>query len=275
MKITNEIFCAHIFCKRKSFFIKNRKSGIKSEYEIFQNELRGKYKFELLKIMHERYKKKNIYHNKIVGHKELSMGKELLSDVTIIRDKIQVTIDALEKNTGKSKLGFFYYSPVLFVPNNKVKKDEKMLLGYFSYILEWVQGRPVEHGKVLYGNQQKINKINLSKYEDKARIIIEDLKKESMLPKVFLNKHCIICEFQKNCESEAHEKDDLSLLRAMKEKEIVAQNKKGIFTVTQFSYTFRPRRRRKQLSNSHNHRYHALINGGQNSRRVAVEKCGT
>src|SRR5882672_11770216 len=47
----------------------------------------------------------------------------------------------------------------------------------------------------------------------------------------------------------------------MREKEITAQNKKGIFTVTQLSYTYRPRRRRKGKDNQppkHSHSLKAL-----------------
>ena len=43
------------------------------------------------------------------------------------------------------------------------------------------------------------------------------------------------------------EKDDLSLLAGMTEKERKKLNGKGIFTVTQLSYTFRPRRRPKRF----------------------------
>ena len=43
------------------------------------------------------------------------------------------------------------------------------------------------------------------------------------------------------------ENDDLSLLSGMTEKERKKLHDKGIFTVTQLSYTFRPRRRSKQL----------------------------
>ena len=53
-------------------------------------------------------------------------------------------------------------------------------------------------------------------------------------------------------------KDDLSLLANMNEREIKKQHSKGIFTVTQLSYTFRPRRRpAKHKSTSPQYR-HAL-----------------
>ena len=40
-------------------------------------------------------------------------------------------------------------------------------------------------------------------------------------------------------------RDDLSLLGGITHKQIVSLNNKGIFTVNQLSYTYRPRRRRK------------------------------
>ena len=57
------------------------------------------------------------------------------------------------------------------------------------------------------------------------------------------------------------EKDDLSLLRGLKPKELLKLNSKGIFTVTQYSYTFRPRRRRKKAAKvpvKHDHALQAL-----------------
>ena len=58
---------------------------------------------------------------------------------------------------------------------------------------------------------------------------------------MILNSHCPICEFKDRCRSEAINRDDLSLLRGMSEKEILAQRKRGINTVTQFACTFRPK----------------------------------
>lgn len=58
-----------------------------------------------------------------------------------------------------------------------------------------------------------------------------------------LNRHCGECEFRTRCRQKAVEKDNLSLLSGISEKERKKLNSKGIFTVTQLSYTFRPRRR--------------------------------
>ena len=65
-------------------------------------------------------------------------------------------------------------------------------------------------------------------------------------PPPILNRHCPECEYQGLCKKKLMEKDDLSLLSNLSSKERVHLNNKGIFTVSQLSYTFRPRRRIKR-----------------------------
>ena len=55
-----------------------------------------------------------------------------------------------------------------------------------------------------------------------------------------------MCEFQADCHRLAEESDDLSLLRGLSEKEIEKQRNRGVTTVTQFAYTYRPGRRGKR-----------------------------
>src|SRR5438445_494166 len=73
-----------------------------------------------------------------------------------------------------------------------------------------------------------------------------------------LNGHCSVCEFRQRCHAEAVRLDDLSLLRGMGENEIRKQNRKGIFTVTQLSHTFRPRRKGKRAKGQGQPHHHAL-----------------
>ncbi len=70
-------------------------------------------------------------------------------------------------------------------------------------------------------------------------------------PAVILNKHCIYCCFQKDCEAKAVEKDDLSLLGMMTPKVIQKYQKKGIFTINQLSYLYRPRKGIHFIENSY------------------------
>ena len=77
-------------------------------------------------------------------------------------------------------------------------------------------------------------------------------------PDLVLNRHCAECEFQARCRQKAIEKDDLSLLARMTEKERKEYRSKGIFTVTQLSYTFRPHRRPKRLRDKREKYHHSL-----------------
>jgi CRISPR/Cas system-associated exonuclease Cas4 (RecB family) len=77
-------------------------------------------------------------------------------------------------------------------------------------------------------------------------------------PDLVLNRHCAECEFQARCRKLAVEKDDLSLLAGMSTKERQKLRGKGIFTVTQLSYTFRPRRRPKRQRDKREKYHHAL-----------------
>ena len=69
-------------------------------------------------------------------------------------------------------------------------------------------------------------------------------------PPLVLNRHCAVCEFQPRCRGLAVERDDLSLLSAMTGKERAKCNAKGIFTIAQLSYGYRPRRRKRAKTNA-------------------------
>ena len=81
-----------------------------------------------------------------------------------------------------------------------------------------------------------------------------------------LNKHCRTCDFQTRCHSLAVEQENLSLLGAMTTKERMKYGEKGISTITQLSYGYRPRRKRRvkqndpprTLSARHDHKLKAL-----------------
>jgi hypothetical protein len=69
-------------------------------------------------------------------------------------------------------------------------------------------------------------------------------------PPVVLNRHCSVCQFRADCRAEAERDDDLSLLERLTPRARRRYHERGIFSVTQLSYTFRPRRKRKASSGS-------------------------
>jgi hypothetical protein len=77
---------------------------------------------------------------------------------------------------------------------------------------------------------------------------IANLKAADKPPEPVLNKHCLECKFRLRCRKIAEDRDDLSLLSKMSVAEREKLRNRGIFSVQQLSYTFKPRRRPKHLS---------------------------
>ena len=75
---------------------------------------------------------------------------------------------------------------------------------------------------------------------------LREMRDADAVPEPFLNNHCPDCQFQQRCQARAEAIDHLSLLRGMGEAGIAKLARRGIFTITQLSYTFRPRRSGKK-----------------------------
>jgi predicted RecB family nuclease len=122
-------------------------------------------------------------------------------------------------------------------------------------------GRAVSLGKIIHGDDHATLKVKTSALADEVRKRLGNiaaLLASPAPPDLVLNRHCAECEFQFRCRKVAVEKDDLSLLAGMSAKERQKLRSKGIFTVTQLSYTFRPRRRPKRLRDKREKYHHAL-----------------
>jgi transposase len=105
-----------------------------------------------------------------------------------------------------------------------------------------------EVGRLIYSEYDRSKNVKISDYVVRTQQIIDEI---SLLyvnqepPKLVLNKHCAVCDFQSRCRGIAAEHDDLSQLTAISPKELTRYNEKGIFTIKQLSYGYRPRRRRR------------------------------
>jgi predicted RecB family nuclease len=153
------------------------------------------------------------------------------------------------------------FIPIRFLFTNKLSKDDKLLLALDAFALSKSLGREVSVGRIIHGDDHATLKVKISAMTSEVRKHIEKiatLLANATPPALVLNHHCAACEFQARCKQKAVEKDDLSLLSNMPEKERTRLHRKGIFTVTQLSYTFRPRRRPKKLCDKREKYHHSL-----------------
>ncbi len=174
---------------------------------------------------------------------------------------LESRLHALERVPSEGRGKAAQFVPIRFVFSNKITKDDKLLLAFDALVLSETLGREVSHGKIIHGADHATLKVKTSALVADVRKItakIIALLSNNVPPDLALNRHCAECEFQARCRHKAMEKDDLSLLARMTDKERKKFNSKGIFTVTQLSYTFRPRRRPRRLRNKRERYHHSL-----------------
>jgi predicted RecB family nuclease len=151
--------------------------------------------------------------------------------------------------------------PIRFVFTNKLNRDDKLLLAFDALLLAEMLGYEVGCGKLIHGDNQGTLRVQTFALTNQVRKLtgkIAMLLSSSSPPDLVLNRHCAECEFQTRCRQKALDQDDLSLLSGMSAKERQKLRSKGIFTVTQLSYTFRPRRRPKCLRNKREKYHYSL-----------------
>lgn len=243
MVINNDIITAFIYCNYKAYLKGQNLQCSKSEFEIITHKLK--------EIQKQKYKSKN------------SITKEFANQPYVLKNNFQsgkIYIHTLFKNDNiYIALDGCYFNenklfPILISPFEKITKADKLIIGIQSYFIEKEFNLKIDSAIVVFGEQQKITKVKLVTFSKEIKKIISLLNKtlENKTPPLFHKKpHCQICEFAESCLNKLREKDDLSLLGNFKPKEIEQQNNRGIFSVKQLSYTFRPKknpyRRRKFL----------------------------
>lgn len=183
---------------------------------------------------------------------------QLIVNCSLITPSLEAGIHGLHLPTRDKPNTRGFYIPFRFVSTEKVPVIAKMLLAFDAFVLSEVSRTAVPVGEVIHGREYASTVVPLAASYSKMRSAlgrIAELLANASPPPLILNKHCAECQFVQRCARIAKEKDDLSLLSKMGEKERLRYHQKGIFTVTQLSYTYRHRRRTSQ---KHDHALKAL-----------------
>ena len=195
------------------------------------------------------------------GNEAQTSSPEINQSLLTSAATIESRLHAVERIPSEGRGKAAQFVPIRFISRNKLTTDDKLLLAFDALVLSETLGRAVSLGKIIHGNDHATLKVKTSALAGKVR---KHLGKITALlanhapPDLVLNRHCAECEFQARCRKIAVEKDDLSLLARMSAKERQKLRSKGIFTVTQLSYTFRPRRRPKRQRDKREKYHHSL-----------------
>lgn len=246
MILSNEIIDSYICCKYKAFLIINGNRGNKPDYDLVENRLCKIYRDNFFEHI-----KKSYHEGQILTSIQITKTQ---SDSTIIinpeakGNDFSVNFDAIEISSTRTGRKRKTYIPIIISPKEAVTKNEKVLLTVKTLLLNRVSSHLTEIGRIIYGKDSKTCCIKIKDYKRTSQRMLDELEilmRDNDKPLVYKNGNCQICEFEKNCRKHLIEKDDLSLLGSFSLKEIIKRNKKGVFTINQLSYNFRPKKFRK------------------------------
>jgi predicted RecB family nuclease len=276
MKITSQLFEAYVKCPTKSWLLAQREQYTENRNAEFAGSQGEVYCSKASKVFLSRISANEV----MVGPFALGNSKENRSHVA--EDVIaQVTlrsnwpgvnlpcdlethlhlVQSVSSNTGGATDKLM---PIRFIIRNKLKTYDRLLMAFDATVLSELTGQVIARGKIVHGEHyisSLVDTLNLASEVRKLVGRLMTLLADQSPPDLVLNRHCPECQFRDRCRSKAREIDDLSLLSGMTEKERSRHRSKGIFTVTQLSYTFRPRRtpkRQKAQGKPHNFALRAL-----------------
>jgi predicted RecB family nuclease len=262
MKITNEVLEAHLNCKFKGHLKLAGEAGTRSDYEAMTAAAKVASREQAIAKLLARSGEGADCGGAAVTVATLRSGQPLLADATLEDEGLSLRFDALKLAPGPSRLGDHHFFPVLHEHGEKVGRQQKVLLAVFGLALARVQGVRPTAGLVARGPDARLGKVRLDSklYRQAEQVIgeLDRLRDGGEPPRLMLNGHCQICEFRQRCREQAVQADDISLLETVREKDLRKLNRKGIFTLTQLSCTFRPRKKGKRVKRPDHARYPAL-----------------
>jgi predicted RecB family nuclease len=173
-------------------------------------------------------------------------------------DGLETHFHAIERMPGDSQLGPFHYRPIRFCRSLQPRSADHLLLAFDAFILSQLQGICPDFGILFCGPMYRRIRVSLRTHLNSLAAVLTRFRAQSANdhePSLVLNRHCDACEFKQLCRAKAVEADNLTLLKGMTSKEVAHQNSKGIFSVKQLSYTFRPRRPSKRQRQQFHHNF--------------------
>jgi len=249
MLITSEIAQAYKCCPLKAFLsfypgIEN-KSRAPHEYIQILEKQAATNRVRYLEVIRHQFRNARTYDPNL-----LRDGRSALTEATIRMEDLEACCDVLIKVKAKSRLGHYGYEPTFVIGTQSVMPEQKTALSFAGYVLGLLQESFPAAG-TLVNREGRSQSIYLTASYKNIGNMISVLRgwlanPSSEPPPMILNKHCPYCQFRDECKKQAVKEGNLSLLDRMTPKLMRKYQKKGIFTIEQLSFLFRPRKSRKK-----------------------------
>jgi predicted RecB family nuclease len=247
--ITADIVVAYAQCPRKAYLLLfNPDKGEPLEYVQILEQQRREHQEKYINRLQQIHADVQPY-----SVENLRKGSQVLINMHLQVDGLAADCGVLTRVEGTSMFGKYSYEPAIFVGTHSISKEYKLALSFVGHVLERLQSTLPVAGRII-GMDGKSHTAKLGESSKDLRPLLEPLQEWTTAPSpkpppVMLNHHCPTCQFQRMCRAQAIQEDHLSLLGGITPQEIRQFHSKGLFTINQLSYTFRPRRIRNRPSN--------------------------
>jgi predicted RecB family nuclease len=247
-KITPALFHAYLKCPTKCFLRSQGEAGVGNTYADWVRDQNESYRSDGVKrLMAVAAPDECVIGPP--GTEDLKTAQRRLAvDVVLRTQSLEAHLHAIERVPSEGRGKPAQFIPIRFIFANKLSRDDRLLLAFDALVLSEVLGREVGLGKIIHGDDHATLKVKTSGLIGEVRKRLDKiaaLLSASAPPDLVLIRHCAECQFQAACRQKAIEKDDLSLLERMTPKVMRKYRKRGIFSVNQLSYVYRPRRHKR------------------------------
>jgi predicted RecB family nuclease len=243
--ITTDIVVAYAQCPRKAYLLLfSPDKGEPHEYVQIHEQQRCTNQERYIDHLQQTHVDIQPY-----SLENLRKGSKVLINAHLQVDGLAADCGVLTRVEGTSTFGKYCYEPTIFVGTHSISKEQQLTLSFVGSVLERLQHTLPAVGKVI-GIDGKSHIVKLDKSSKALRPLLESLHEWITVdspkpPPIVLNKHCPLCPFQRSCVAQAEQEDNLSLLDGVTARVMRQYERKGIFTVKQLSYLFKPRKRKK------------------------------
>jgi len=244
--ITSEILVSYSQCPRKAYLLLcTNQRGTPNEYMSILRQRQEALQRDYIKELKQKRPDVQSY-----SPDDLRNGSSFLINAKLKADGFEAECGILTKVAGSSAFGRYSYEPTLFVGTHKIDKHQKLALFFVGYVLGQIQGKQTAVGRIAGADGRS----HRTKLENSSRVLVpllEPLQEWTQIsspdpPALVLSKHCDYCQFRSICREQAEQEDNISMLSTISTSKAVQRyEKKGIFTVKQLSYLFKPRKRKK------------------------------
>jgi predicted RecB family nuclease len=246
--VTAALFSAFLKCPTKAYFLAHGELPPETYFSNVETEIALKFKSLAWRMLQDSDESSMpLTFGKMADNVSLATASRWIDCDTAVLDFALSHQGATERRARKL-IVTSPIVPVVFTPWEKPTLSDNLLLCFGALALSQSIGIHSEIGTLFFGDNLRRKTVRVADHAEEFNQIISaigTILPGGQEPQCILNEHCVVCDFQLKCRTIAIERDDMSLLSGMAPKERRKTLAKGIQTILQLSYGYRPRRRRR------------------------------